>query len=460
MKRKNFVLLLAVLFVGLFSFTGCSTKKNYEMSYEQVISLLENQSKEMMEIFFNFEAQQRDVNLFTKIDNDDVNLDLDIQTQSKIDYNSKVQDVALYFDADVKISESELDLITSWEVNYSLIWDDMYLKLSDLSLDWPSATDLAMVAMIVNGFKWQWFKLGMSGVNMSKAFELYSLYGEKMWDIVKNVWEIMVNEWSLVYDWMFDEYKWYNARKYSVDEEKFDEMLHMYVDMMNEFYSWLLAQYAENLWDEEINLVDFNDIFSGVEYDNLQWYFVVVWNNDVVETMENAHMTIDGTWIVANYYYWKDWLYFEAKTEDWEDLILLVAKKNWKVYDIYANFNSMFSVKWDMKFNKFSKKDWVDVDFDLNLSVSVDPEMFADPESVKDLDMEIPFKWNYRVKNINKFSLEAPSDAIDLMEMLWWFMWAGIAGDDEYREDDEYDYLDDDWYETVGIPVATAEFDE
>lgn len=424
MKRKNLVLSILVLFVGALSFAGCSTQKNYDMSYEQVISVLENRSKEMFDMFFNLDAQQKEINISTKVDTDTVNLDLDVQSQAKVDYESKVEDMNFDFDADVKVPESELDFTTSGTLKYSLIWDDMYLKLSKFSLKWPSASDLAMASMVVNWFKWQRFKLSMSGASMSQAFELHELYSEKMWDIVNNAWDSMINEGSGIYDWNFDEYKWYNAWKYSIDKEKFDEMLHMYIDMMNEFYSWIFAQYAQNLWSDNVDFPDFNNILSGIMYDNLQWYFVIVWKDDIVETMEDAYMNIDGTWYIVNYYYWKDWLYFEMNTEDWEDMMLIEAKKNWKIYNIYANLNSMLWLKWDIKINKFSKKDWIDADFDLNLTVNVDSDSLDDVEISENLEMELPLKWNYKVKNIDKFSVQEPADAVDLMEMLWSYMWS------------------------------------
>lgn len=434
MKRKNFILSIVVLFIGVFSVSGCSTQKNYNMSYEQVISLLENQSREMMDMLFNFDAQQKDVSLVTKLDTDELNLDLDVKSQAKIDYNSKMQDMSLSFVADVKVPESELDFSTSGAMDYSLIWDNMYLKLSKFSLNWPSAKDLAMVNMVVNGFKWQWFKLDMSNVGLSKSFDLYSLYNEKLWEIVDNAWKTMINQWSGIYDWIFDEYKWYNAWKYSVDEEKIDEMLKLYADMMNEFYSWLLAQYAaQNLWGEEIDAVDFNSLLSGIKYDNLQWYFVIVWKNEVVETMEGAYMNIDGTWMIFNYYYGKDWLYLEVKTEDWEDVMLIVAKRNWRTYDVYANMMSVLGLKWDLKFNKFSKKDWIDVDFDMKFTVNMEWEMLSDLQDLKETYMDVPFKWNYKVKNIDSFSLQEPSEAVDLMEMLGGYLW---TVDEELPPDD------------------------
>lgn len=447
--KKNFLCLLFAVFLTVFWLTACSTPKTYEMSYEQVISLLENQSKEMMEMFFNIDAQQKDINLSSKVDVDDVDFDVNLQMQSKIDYDSKVQDIDMSFDADVKVPESELNFNTSWALEYSLIWENMYLKLSRFSLGWPSAKNLAMITMIVNSFKWQRFKLGMSGMSMSHTFDLYDLYSEKLWDIVDNVWKMMINQGSGIYDWIFDEYKWYNAWKYSVDEEKFDEMLHMYVDIMNEFYSWLLAQYSQNLWTQDADLLDFNKVLSGITYDNLEWYFIIVWKNEVVETMEGAYMNIDWTWVVANYYYGKDWLYFEAKTEDWDDLMLIVAKRNGKTYDVYANMMSVLSIKWSVKFNKFSKKDWIDANFDLKFALKVDSETLDDFESSENINMEMPLKWNYKVRNIDKFSLQEPSDAVDLLEMFGNYLW-------EIGETSENDVvLDEDLSSSVEIQVET-----
>lgn len=457
MKRKNFVLSIIILSLGVMFFSGCSTQKNYNMSYEQVISLLENQSKDMMEMFFDVDAQQKTLNLSTKVDTGETSIGLNLQSQAKIDYDLKMQDMNLSFDADVKMPESKVDFTSSWVVNYSLIWDDMYFKLSKFSLKWPSAKDLMMVTMVVNWLKWKWFKLSMTGASMSRTFDLYNLYNEKLWDIVDNAWESMINGGSWVYDWRFEEYKWYNVWRYSINKEKFDEMLHMYVDMMNEFYSWLFTQYAENLWKskEELWALDFNDVLSWVTYDNLQWYFIIVWKNEVVETMEDAYMTIGETWIVLNYYYGKDGLYFEAKADDWEDMMLIVAKRNWRTYNVYANINSMLGVKWDVKINHFSKKAWIDIDFDLNLTLDVESDSLVDSQdssSFEGINIEMPLKWSYKVKNIDSFSLQEPSDAVDLMEMLGGFMWS--VGEDEFLGD----YWE--WVAWVEIPeVGEAEVD-
>ena len=121
MKRKIYYLFSFVLFFGVLLFGGCATQKNYNMSYEQVISILENQSKEMMEMFFNLDAQEKDLNLDTKLNTDQLNFDLTVQSQSKVDYDSKVQDLGMSFVADVKVPESELDFSTSGAINYSLI---------------------------------------------------------------------------------------------------------------------------------------------------------------------------------------------------------------------------------------------------------------------------------------------------------------------------------------------------
>jgi len=456
MKRKNFILPIIGLFIGVLSFSGCSTQKNYEMSYEQVIALLESQSQEFMDMFVDVDAQQKELSASTKIDTDDMNLDINVQSQTRVDYSSDfTEDLSLSFDAGVKVPESKLDVTVSWALNYSLIGDDMYLKLSKFSLKWPSANDLAMVNMIVNGFKWQRFKLNMSGASMSNAFTLYKTYIEELKQVADKAWSMMVNEWSVVYDWMFDQYKWYNAWKYSVDEEKFDELLHVYMDTMTNFYSWFFNQYAGNLWasSEELQDLNFNELLSWITYDNLQWYLVVVWKNDVVETMEGAHMDIDGTWFTFNCYYWKDWIFMDVKTDDWENVMSILAEKNGKKYDVDVDMMSVFKIKWDVKLNKHSKKDWIDADFDLNLSMNTEG-MGESDESVKEINIDVPLKWNYKVKNIDKFTLQAPSDAIDLMDMIGGYLWASMGGDDEYREDDEYEYLDDEELESDYVEVV------
>jgi hypothetical protein len=134
-------------------------------------------------------------------------------------------------------------------------------------------------------------------------------------------------------------------------------------------------------------------------------------------------------------------VYFNTNTADWENIMSIVARRNWKTYNVEANMNSMMKIKWDVKFNQFSKKAWVDIDFDL--VVSVDSESMDNSEESVVIDMEIPFKWTYKVKNIDKFSLQEPSDAVDLMEMLGGFLWMWMADElltDDFEWDDEYDY--------------------
>ena len=123
-----------------------------------------------------------------------------------------------------------------------------------------------------------------------------------------------------------------------------------------------------------------------------------------------------------------------------------------KKYDVDADILSVFKIKWDVKLNQFSKKDWIDADFDLNISMNTE-EFVESDGSIKEINIDMPLKWNYKVKNINKFSLQEPSEAIDLMEMLWGYLWASMGGDDEYREDDEYEYWDDEEYEVADVEV-------
>ena len=149
----------------------------------------------------------------------------------------------------------------------------------------------------------------------------------------------------------------------------------------------------------------------------------------------------------------------DVKSDDWENVMSILAKKNGKKYDVDADMMSVFKIKWDVKLNQFSKKDWIAADFDLNISMNTE-ELVENDGSIEEINIDIPFKWNYKVKNIDGFSLQEPSDAIDLMEMIWGYLWTAMGGDDEYREDDEYEYLDDENLESDGVEVADVEVED
>ena len=155
--------------------------------------------------------------------------------------------------------------------------------------------------------------------------------------------------------------------------------------------------------------------------------------------MENAHINIDGTWIICNYFYWKDWLYFEAKTDDGEDFMSIALKRHWRTFDIEANLLSMLLAKWNIKFNKASKKAWIDADFDLIISVDIDAEDLVTSEEelqdAKNINVKVPLKWNYKLKSIDNFSLQEPDEYIDLMDMFGDYLWSAETEEELYNEE-------------------------
>jgi hypothetical protein len=111
--------------------------------------------------------------------------------------------------------------------------------------------------MMTAWFKGQWFSIPVTGLSdMPNTFSV--LKDSK--ELNTKTKEIIKNEWSMVYNWKFTQFNWYNAWKFSLDNEKLNALIKEYYDAMN-----------TNLDDEYLQEA------PEINIQNFEWYLVITW---------------------------------------------------------------------------------------------------------------------------------------------------------------------------------------
>ena len=410
--------------------------ENYENSFDQVVSISRNRSQEIFDILSSYKVQKRDYDISTNIDLLGINSGyLNAKGWTKVDYDSKKEDAFLSFDVGMEEIDS-FNITASGSLNYSLIWDTMYFNLSNFSFKDSSPDQLAVATTMVDDLKWKWFKLELPEIDMSNIWSVYEQYRVETYGLMSKFYDIENNEWSGIYNWNFDEYDGLYARNYSVDKDKILDLLEIYFDTIQNFYRDFYA--VQGLWDsiESEDFFDFDWWLSDIASD-INGYYVILWKNEVVQTFENVKLEFsDGSEMLINGHYWIDWLYVEISL-DWEESIIDIKNKNNNNYIVSIMLGDLFEINWNIKFNKFTKEDWIDVDFDLNLLMNLDEISYDEYESFENMEaysskIIVPLKWTYKVTKINWFNV-VKHEATDFFDLFENYLW---SYDDEYFLDD------------------------
>lgn len=412
--------------------------ENYENSFERLISVAKNTNKEIFDILSSYKVQKRDYDISTNIDFLGMYSGyLNMNGWTKIDYNSKKEDAFASFHMGIR--EPKLfDITASGALNYSLLWDTMYFNLSKFSFKNSSPDQLPVMTTMVDDLKWKRFKLELPEIDTSNVWGIYEQYREKTYDLLSKSYDVINNEWSGIYNWAFSEYKGYDSWKYSVNEDDIRDFLESYVGVVQNFYSDV---YDQGLWDsiEWEDFDDFASLFSDVTFGDINWYYIIVWENNVVQTIENMELKLgDGSVMMINCYDWNNWLYLEIKL-DWETFMIVDIKKNNLKYVVSIVFDEIFEIKWDVRLNKFSKEDWIDASFDLNLVMDLGETLYDEFEDIENMEINsskivMPIKWTYKVTKTNWFNVVKHSNAVDLFDFFEDYLW---SYEDEYLLDDD-----------------------
>jgi len=401
--------------------------ENYENSFEHIVFLSKNNMQGILDTLWAFKVQKRDYNISTSIDSLGVDSGyLSVKGWTKVDNNSKKEDAFLSFDMGMR--ETDLfDIAASGLLNYSLLWNTMYFNLSDFSFKNSSPDQLSVMTTMVDDLKWKRFKLEMPVVDVSSILEVYEEYRAETYDLISESYDMINSEWSGIYDWHFDEYNGLSARNYSIDKDDVRDVIETYFDTIQGFYSDLYA--VQGLWNN-IESEDFFDLSWWLSdiVDGINWYYVVLGKNEVVQTFEGVKLEFsDGSQMLLDGHYWTDWLYVEAVIDGEKNIIDIKNKNN--NYTISIMFGDWFEITWSMKVYKFSKDDWIDLNFDLNMMLDLDQLSYDENEGFDDIELDypskiiVPIKWSYSVTKISWFDVSKHSDAVDLEEIFGGFMW-------------------------------------
>lgn len=397
----------SLLLLGLLStvcLTACGSK-DFNMTFEEALEAANH--SELQNILAWNDNFKQDFALAGNFDANWTKIDANISSTSKQNLSNKNSESSASFWANIT---SEWETIkANWALDMKFIDDVIYLNLSSLELTWSE--NLGMVSMMVEWFKNQWFYIPMEG--LSDVPDTFSIIKDK--ELSNKAKEVAINEGSVVYNWKFTQFNWYNAWKFSLDNEKLNALIKEYYDDIN---TNLDAEYAQEA--PEINIQDF------------EWYLVITWKDKVTTVIENMKIQDEDASLIANWFGWED---YEINLSEWEETVMTITanKKGWK-YIISAKIPDSLSLDWTIS-PKLSKSS-IDLKFDAKLTIKSEVEW--------EEDTVIPFNGSWKYNSISEFSTTAPENAQDLSEILWSYLGGMMWWDDyDYDYDEDYNYDED-----------------
>lgn len=400
---KKSVLFLWLLTMVSLCITGCNSK-DYTMSFEDAVDATNNSA--LQDILLNNENFQQTFDIATTINSESNKIDASLQANSKQNLENKKSESTTTFN--VNINEDDSDLTITWALDIKLVDNVVYLNLESLGLSWPE--DTSFVEAMLAWFKNQWYSIPMTGLDDMPS-SLSSIKDTK--ELNEKAKEIIINEWSMVYNWKFTQFSWYNAWKFSLDNEKLLELVKEYYENLNESLEWEEAQEMP-----EINI------------QNFEWYLVITWKDKVTTVIDNMDMVDWEMTINMNGFWGVD--YEINMSANWESLLTFAATKKNSNYNVSLNVAKSIKLEWVVT-PKLSSSN-INIKFDATLTIKSEDE--------EDTDTIIPLKGSWTYNPISDFTVTAPEGAQDLTEMLSAYLWWMLESSDYDYEDGDYEY---DW---------------
>ena len=399
---KKSTLFLGLLTLTTLSLVACGTK-DYTMTFDEAYDI--SKQSTLQDIILNTETFEQSFNMSTNVNAKSTKLTLNLQANSKQDLENTKSESTTKFDGKVNIEDNTIS--ADWVLDLKLVNDVIYLNLQSLNIVWSQ--DTSFISAMVDGFKNQRYSLSMEWLG-----ELPSSlsYLRETNDIDEKVNEIIINEWSTIYEGKFAQFHGYNARKFSLDNEKLQELINDYYSLL---YTSLDEEYTYTPEIPQVNIQDF------------EWYLVITWKNKVTTVVDN--MSIDDATI--SLYSGKDF-YVYVSSEDIPLLEILATKKMCK-YKVSANMQNIASLNGTISPRVSSSK----IKINFNITLDIVPTNTDQPNTI------IPLKGNRTYKSIPDFNISVPEESQDLSEILSSYLW-GMMWWDEYNYDyedyEDYDY--------------------
>ena len=419
---KKSVLFLWLLTMVSLCITGCNSK-DYTMSFEDAVDATNNSA--LQDILLNNENFQQTFDVTTTFTSESSKIDASLQANSKQNLDNKKSESTTTFNVNINADDS--DLTITWTLDLKLVDNVVYLNLESLGLAWPE--DTSFVEAMLAWFKNQWYSIPMSGLNdMSSSFS--SIKDTK--ELNEKAKEIIINEWSTVYNWKFTQFSWYNAWKFSLDNEKLLDLVKEYYDSLNES-----LDEEEPLEMPELNI------------QNFEWYLVITWKDKVTTVIDNMDMVDGETTVSVNGFWGVD--YEINMLANWEPLITFTATKKNSNYNVSLNIAKSIKLEWVIT-PKLSSS---------NINIKFDATLTIKPEDEEANDSIIPVKGSWTYNPIADFTVTAPENAQDLTEMLsaylWGMLWGSAYTDYDYTDYDYEDNWDIEWELTEEVSEQVEE---
>ena len=389
----------SVFLLGLLTTTVCLTacgSKNFNMTFDEALEAA-NQSQ-LQEILAGNENFEQSFDIVGNYNSDWNIIDADISTSSKQNIDDTKSESSIKFSANINAQWEAIKV--DWLLDLKLVDKVVYLNLWSLDLTWSE--NLAMIDVMLWWFKWQWLSTPMTGLSDMPSTFSYLKDGKALNAKVK---EIINNEWSTVYNWKFKQFNGYNAWKFSLNNEKLNELI-------KEYYSSLAADLDE---ETDVEMPELN-------IQNFEWYLVITWKDKVTTVIESMDIIEDDITMNADWFAGDDYL---INIAEWgEALITISAQKKSSKYDVSITISDSLLLNWTVS-PKLSKSG-IDLKFDAKLTVKAQNEW--------DADTIVPFKGSWNYKAISDFTVTAPENAQDLTELLWAYLGGAGIDVDEYAD--------------------------
>ena len=420
---KKSILCFGLLAVASLCLTACDNSKDYTMSFEEAVNVANHSA--LQDIISQNDNFEQNVVVAGNYDVDWNKVDANIASISKKNSVNNQSESSITFW--VNITSEWETLKVDWALDTKVIDDAIYLNLKSLNLTWSE--NVSMVTMMVEWFKNQWFVIPVTGLNNMSSDYISVLKDSK--NLNEKAKEIIVNEGSAVYSGKFTQFNWYNAWKFSLDNEKLNELIEEYYSTIN---------YSEEYMDD----ISMDDI-PELNIQNFEWYLVITWKDKVTTVIENMDIVEDEATVTVNGFWGEN--YEINVLSDWESVLSFIATKKRSDYQISLNINESAKLEWTI--TPKTSKSSIDVKFNAVLNVTEWED-----------NVSIPLKGTRTYKAISDFTVTVPEDAQDLTELLWSYLWASLWWDDydydydyeydsDYAYDEDYDYSYDYNYDEV-----------
>lgn len=397
MKKSAF--LLGLLAIASLCLTACGNSKDYNMSFDEAYDAANHSA--IQDILLNSDNFQQSLDLSTNIDNWANKMAITLQSNSKQNIENNKSESATNFDVNID-AEGTIVLIT-WTLDLKLLDNTIYLNLESLDISWPE--DTSFLAAMIWGFKNQWYSIPMSWLNSMPSTFSYVKDAKSLNNQAK---EMIINEWAMVYNWKFAQFNWYNARKFSLDTEKLQQLINDYYAKMNETLNEESQQEAPQL-----------------NIQNFEGYLVITGKNKVTTVIENMDMVEWETNVNVNGF-WGDNYEINASS-NWESILTMKASRKNSNYNVSINASDSILLEWTITPKVSSSK--IDVKFDATLTIKSEYEETD--------DTIVPLKGNWTYNTIGDFSVTAPENAQNLTEMISAYLWSAFWWEEYSLEDYE-----------------------